>query len=130
MLYKALPIFKTTTLTKHRNFMYIVRYSSNNSGGSWWLSESDWKNLEKGGWTVEWTDNDFLGAKARDANKVFDNLDAAISDFESITGQDAGDPGCNCCGQPHQFSAEGLNGEKDSSYRCGGYQKDSGWSEW
>lgn len=32
----------------------IVRYNSNNSGGSWWLDDGDWIKLEKAGWTVEW----------------------------------------------------------------------------
>lgn len=32
----------------------IITYSSNNSGGSWWLSDKDWKALEKAGWLVEW----------------------------------------------------------------------------
>ncbi len=33
--------------------MYI-EYDSNNSGGSWWLDDDDWKALEKAGWKVEW----------------------------------------------------------------------------
>lgn len=32
----------------------IVEYSSNNSGGDWWLSDDDWKNLESAGWKVKW----------------------------------------------------------------------------
>ena len=31
-----------------------VTYSSNNSGGDWWLKDKDWKALEKAGWTVIW----------------------------------------------------------------------------
>jgi hypothetical protein len=31
-----------------------VEYSSNNSGGSWWLKTEDWKALEDAGWNVEW----------------------------------------------------------------------------
>lgn len=31
-----------------------VEYSSNNSGGHWWLEDADWKNLEAAGWKVEW----------------------------------------------------------------------------
>lgn len=31
-----------------------VEYSSNNSGGSWWLEDQDWRSLEAGGWKVEW----------------------------------------------------------------------------
>lgn len=31
-----------------------VEYDSNNSGGSWWLTDDDWRALEKAGWKVEW----------------------------------------------------------------------------
>lgn len=31
-----------------------VEYSSNNSGGDWWLSDEDWKALEAAGWKVAW----------------------------------------------------------------------------
>jgi hypothetical protein len=34
--------------------MIKVRYSTNNSGGHWWLSDKDWKKLEKKGWKVKW----------------------------------------------------------------------------
>lgn len=32
----------------------MVEYDSNNSGGSWWLSDQNWKDLEAAGWVVEW----------------------------------------------------------------------------
>jgi len=32
----------------------LVEYSSNNSGGEWWLSDDDWIALEKDGWHVKW----------------------------------------------------------------------------
>lgn len=31
-----------------------VEYSSNNSGGHWWLTDDDWKQLELAGWKVAW----------------------------------------------------------------------------
>lgn len=31
-----------------------VTYSSNNSGGSWWLTDENWRDLEQAGWVVEW----------------------------------------------------------------------------
>lgn len=34
--------------------MGFVEYDSNNSGGSWWLSDEDWKALEAAGWKVRW----------------------------------------------------------------------------
>lgn len=31
-----------------------IKLECNNSGGYWWLSDEDWKNLEKAGWKVRW----------------------------------------------------------------------------
>jgi hypothetical protein len=31
-----------------------VEYSSNNSGGHWWMKDEDWKALERAGWIVVW----------------------------------------------------------------------------
>lgn len=31
-----------------------VEYSSNNSGGHWWLTDQNWQDLEKAGWYVIW----------------------------------------------------------------------------
>jgi hypothetical protein len=31
-----------------------LHYSSNNSGGSWWLKDEDWQHLEEAGWIVHW----------------------------------------------------------------------------
>lgn len=84
-----------------------IKYSSNNSGGSWWLSDDDWKKLEAAGWSVEWKKERWLGALAKSASKDFDSVGAAIREFEEVTGQQASDEGCNCCGAPHSFSWEG-----------------------
>ena len=126
-----------------------VEYSSNNSGGGWWLRDEDWKALEDAGWEVEWggryyCDADrqlrgvdrqasaqcppgskcpghresetyaeavgrgkrWLGAMATRATKDFDTLAEAVREFEAVTGQDASDEGCNCCGAPHSFSTD------------------------
>jgi hypothetical protein len=32
----------------------LIEYSSNNSGGFWWLKDKDWIALEKAGWRVVW----------------------------------------------------------------------------
>lgn len=104
-----------------------VRYSSNNSGGSWWLNDEDWYALEKAGWNVEWEkdstsrfirgdkDGRWLGALATAASKEFDSMREAVEEFESITGQNAADEGCNCCGPPHYFSGE----DEDGNYVSG-----------
>jgi hypothetical protein len=94
-----------------------VKYSSNNSGGSWWLSDEDWLNLEKAGWKVQWYRNDphmkqwvdepdngrFLGALASNATREGLSLKMAIAEWEDITGESAYDEGCRCCGEPHSF---------------------------
>ncbi len=111
--------------------MRIV-YASNNSGGRWWLNDEDWKNLEKAGWKIMWQidkvkeaermvrvhphmslstamqwdieDGDrFLGALATSAWKEFSSIDDAIEEFEHITGKNASNQGCPCCGSPHYF---------------------------
>lgn len=40
-----------------------VEYSSNNSGGSWWLSDDNWRALEEAGWTVEYGQPYFCHSK-------------------------------------------------------------------
>ena len=103
--------------------MVKVSYDSNNSGGSWWLKDKDWFALEKVGWTVEWkkdqkgpifgTDPDgrWLGALATSAYKTFETLQEGIDEWEDITGQCASDEGCECCGEPHNFSGETSDGK-------------------
>ena len=94
-----------------------VQYSSNNSGGDWWLSDDDWRKLEAAGWAVEWKkDSDstfvqqmldeegrYLGALATSATKDFPTENMAIAEWEHVTGQNADEVGCTCCGQPHNF---------------------------
>jgi hypothetical protein len=100
-----------------------LKYESNNSGGDWWLSDEDWRALEKAGWTVDWfrdqtsefrhadPDGRWLGALAQSASIDTDDIDAAISDWSAITGQYPDDEGCNCCGNPHSFSYRDENGK-------------------
>lgn len=102
-----------------------VEYSSNNSGGSWWLKDKDWKALAKAGWVVQWISdmgllNDyrspmseggrFLGATATSAWFFVEgekDEDYAImkakDSFISAVHQDPEEEGCSCCGQPHNF---------------------------
>ncbi len=136
--------------------MVKVEYSSNNSGGSWWLKPADWTKLEKAGWQVQWggdwfcnskypslhggktpqkppktlcaegkceghrlfekmppKDSWWLGAPATYASKRFESLADAVREWEEVTGQDATDEGCNCCGAPHSFSTR--DGDKYES---------------
>ena len=97
-----------------------VEYSSNNSGGYWWLKDEDWLALEKAGWSVQWAKDKegymynngrYMGALAKYAEFECESLGEAIKSFEEVTGQDASDEGCNCCGPPHNFSGRDENEE-------------------
>ena len=96
-----------------------VIYQSENSGGSWWLEDSDWIALEKAGWIVDWAkegerfvypDEDgvprYMGCLAWSAFREGLSLFDAIEEWEKITGQDAYESGCECCGDPHYFCVE------------------------
>jgi hypothetical protein len=78
-----------------------VEYTTNNSGGSWWLSEEDWKALEAAGWKVEW--RHFLGTSAVRATRQGLKKKEAIDEWKRMTGQNPKDIGCECCGPPHNF---------------------------
>jgi hypothetical protein len=93
-----------------------ITYDSNNSGGSWWLSDENWRALEAGGWTVHWAkDNQYqsrymeggryMDALATSASVDRPSLGMAIAEWEHLTGLDASEPGCSCCGAPHGFYA-------------------------
>lgn len=49
----------------------------------------------------------WLGCLAKAAVKDFDSLADAVREWEQVTGMDASDEGCNCCGAPHSFSTDG-----------------------
>lgn len=108
-----------------------VEYATNNSGGSWWLSDDDWYALERVGWNVHWVarqdedshyrrnvddDGRWLGALAVSASLETSSLREAISSFQCATGESASALGCSCCGPPHSFSLRGDNDEYLDSY--------------
>ncbi len=102
-----------------------VEYSSNNSGGSWWLNDDDWFALQEAGWIVQWAkdetghsswvdkDGRWLGALATRATREGLTLGEAIEEWERVTGEDSADLGCSCCGTPHSFMYEGDDGQRD-----------------
>lgn len=100
-----------------------VEYTHNNSGGGWWLTDDDWKRLEEAGWKVawvkgtKWTDEDgrFLGSLADGAVREGLTLLEAVCEWEGITGQNASEEGCHCCGDPHSF-VEYFDGNYVASY--------------
>ncbi len=89
--------------------MEKIVYSSNNSGGYWWLADYHWKKLEESGWKVEWIEGGFLGAKAKTAYRLGLTLEEAISEWSKIVGMDPYEEGCSCCGQPHWFDVEKVD---------------------
>lgn len=104
----------------------LLEYSSNNSGGSWWLKDEDWLALEAAGWKVQWIrdqekpswDNSgdrFLGALATNASKEFSNRREGIDEWAAITKQNPDDEGCNCCGVPHNFTWYDAEGQSHYS---------------
>lgn len=100
-----------------------IEYSTNNSGGSWWLSDKDWEALEEAGWVVNWLEDDdywsskvdengkWLGTKALRARRYGLPMAIVKAEFSVVTGHYPDDEGCSCCGQPHAFYAHDENGE-------------------
>ena len=111
-----------------------VEYESNNSGGSWWLNDEHWKALEAAGWKVDWfagqtreffkpdKDGRWLGALADRARRDGLTLREAADEWERITGMDATDAGCACCGQPHKFTEYDDNGKYVTSGPSASYE--------
>lgn len=112
-----------------------VEYSSNNSGGRWWLKDEDWLALEKAGWVVNWARNNkyefaradangrWLGALATSATRHGLSLSDAVAEFERVTKARSTDAGCPCCGQPHFFteyddSGKHVDSGPDISYEA------------
>lgn len=84
----------------------LVRYSSNNSGGQWWLTDDDWNKLQQAGWSVNWREERFLGAIATDATYQCESIEEARQSFAVATGENPDAEGCDCCGPPHGFWVE------------------------
>lgn len=89
--------------------MQKVRLYANNSGGYDWLDFSDWINLQRGGWTVTWSD----GRLPQEAVIATDNVDTARMEFaNALDGKFTGlEQGCPCCGEPFQFDT--IDWEED-----------------
>ena len=96
----------------------------------WWLKDEHWEALAEAGWTVHWgarnssldpliqrakTGDRWLGALATTAAKHVPSAAEGIAEWERVTGQAAGDLGCNCCGPPHYFNYTPDNGDDTRS---------------
>ncbi len=100
---------------------FEVDFSENNSGGSWWLTDGDYRNLEEAGWKMGRVSS--VGNHIAGASKVFTARDehvaeaTAIAEWESITGEDSEEIGCTCCGQPYSFWTSEVEGGDGSDFR-------------
>ena len=105
--------------------MSAINYTSNNSGGDWWLKDEHWRALEEAGWNVQWhkdspeylklidAEGRWLRSLATRASRDGLSVKDAVTEWERITGQDACDEGCGCCGPPHSFSWTNDDGTRD-----------------
>lgn len=59
-----------------------IEYRSNNSGGSWWLSDEQWLALEAAGWTVEWVRDEEKRREARIAALRAEGKEKEASEWE------------------------------------------------
>ena len=71
-----------------------VEYWENNSGGYYRLGTVHWDALALAGWEV--------GDRGATLRGVA-SLEEARASWEKATGLDSKDPGCSCCGKPHQL---------------------------
>ena len=111
-----------------------IRYSTNNSGGSYWLGQKDWDALEKAGWLVEWSAwergrRDWDWGSDVPAHYAWAPAgmteDQARVSFTDATGQSSWEEGCNCCGVPHNFYEDGES-DVDQWVR---YASPNGWNK-
>lgn len=113
-----------------------LNYSSNNSGGSWWLTDKNWKDLEAAGWKVDWvkdrkdrfgspdSEGRWLGALATSASREVDDPEEGVAEWSEITGES---PSCNCCGEPHSFTFEDAETGKTQYFSTYYGAISSGW---
>lgn len=101
----------------------IYEFSENNSGGSWWLNESQYQALFDAGWTYEPSDYDIKNGHDKNPfcggelpygwrkNLTFEanSIEEAIGSWETATGENFFAEGCNCCGSPFSMSSSDHN---------------------
>lgn len=99
-----------------------VQFYENNSGGRRWLKEPQWAALRDAGWTLfvmEWRGKKVGDDLTPERVEMHDGHDApyalspevksvrsAIKQWEDLTEQESDEEGCNCCGNPYNFSEE------------------------
>jgi len=86
-----------------------IRYSTNNSGGNYWLSEKNWYELQRAGWEILELTKDEYGYGRTLCHEAFldcSSVEEAKASFQQATGLNPTTRGCSCCGMPHQFTEE------------------------
>lgn len=83
--------------------MGYIKFSENNSGGDYWLTQKNYEDLMAAGWTGEGInpDNRYDGRRLERRGV---SRRVALAEFWDITGWDPDEEGCNCCGQPFYFT--------------------------
>jgi len=109
----------------------------NNSGGDWWLTEQDYKNLFAAGWKLpkDWDKPSYEGDEPwepfcggapvphgwrRSTYIRASSIGEAIRSFETATGRSFYERGCSCCGAPFAISRVGKTFEYRSGDDWGG----------
>jgi hypothetical protein len=117
-----------------------VEYSSNNSGGSWWVSDRQWFDLESAGWQVAWFAGDtgyptsaagyYLGGLASDAKRTGVTLEEAMAEWQWITALDPCAIPCFSSAPPHSFAEYDADGcwVTDGPDRCTATAIAASWS--
>lgn len=78
--------------------MVLVEFTHNNSGGYYWLTNSDWTALAAAGWTVE---TPTFGHPS--AMIAADSVEHAKALWAETLPFDPDTEGCPCCGSPFRF---------------------------
>lgn len=82
--------------------MAYIEFSENNSGGEWWLSADQYDKLKAAGWEGEGViPGDRYGGRRMVRRGLSRKM--AIAEWEDVTGEDAYEVGCECCGAPYGF---------------------------
>lgn len=90
--------------------MSYIKFSENNSGGSFWLTKKNYDDLIAAGWTGEGILPDRYSG--RELKRTGVSKRVALAEFQDITGWSPYEEGCECCGQPFNFY------EFDDNGRC------------
>src|SRR5215831_16527788 len=87
-----------------------VELHVNNSGGRWWLDESDETGLNDSGWKINVST--FLGRHLNAAFLPGADIKSALKSFREATKYAGTELGCSCCGTPFSFYRYDADGKQ------------------